>query len=271
MTKPSLHLSQNHSFNMLFMKHFIITLFSLFFMVLSLSAQSLTFKEELIDAGLTQWYHPISATFVYTNTSGAALTIEDVDPGCGCMEPQWDKSTIAAGAQGRIVITYNAELLGRYDRLIAVKTSADETPQMLRMKCKVVDHEVVQQKQVVEPEEEKPVVAQETPSAKQSLIDYAKPVMLTSTSSLIVGKFKPDKKLKGTLTISNRGDALLMVEKVEASGAVLVECPQLALKKNQTFKIKVWVDTAKMKDADDPQQFIIYSNDQISPKKIIKV
>ena len=70
---------------MLFMKHFIITLFSLFFMVLSLSAQSLTFKEELIDAGLTQWYHPISATFVYTNTSGAALTIEDVDPGPSCL------------------------------------------------------------------------------------------------------------------------------------------------------------------------------------------
>jgi len=251
-------------------KFFLVGLLTLLTVAVT-HGQSLSFKEESIDVGLTQWYHPITATYVFTNKSGQPLTIQYVDPGCGCMEPEWTRGTIQPGGTGRVVVTYNAEMLGRFDRMIEVRNSLDAEPQLVRMKCKVVDHEVVQQKQVVEPEEEKPVVAQETPSAKQPLIDYAKPVMLTSTSSLIVGKFKPDKKLKGTLTISNRGDALLLVEKVEASGAVLVECPQLALKKNQTFKIKVWVDTAKMKDADDPQQFIIYSNDQISPKKIIKV
>lgn len=249
----------------------LIIIYMLMLTALPVSAQSLSFKEEMLDVGLTQWYHPITATYVFTNVSGQPLSIQYVDPGCGCMEPEWTRGTIQPGASGRVVITYNAEMLGRFDRMIEVRNNVDAEPQLVRMKCKVVEHEVVQQKQVVEEEEEKPVVAEEIPSDKPALIDYAKPVMFTSTSSLIVGKFKPDKKLKGTLTISNRGDAMLMVEKVEASGAVLVECPQLALKKNQTFKIKVWVDTAKMTGADDPQQFTIFSNDQIAPRKIIKV
>ena len=254
-----------------FNRFFAYTL--LFFTSLvSLCAQSLSFKEDVIDVGLTQWYHPITATYVFTNVSEQPLTIQYVDPGCGCMEPEWTRGTIQPGASGRVIITYNAEMLGRFDRMIEVKNSIDGDPQLVRMKCKVVEHEVVQQKQEVEEEEdeeeEKPA---EVTSQTPVVIDYSRPVMLTSTTSLIVGRFKPDKKLKGTVTITNRGDGLLLVDKVETSAAVLVECPQMALKKNQTFKIKVWVDTAKMSGADDPQEFVIHSNDQISPRKIIKV
>ena len=251
------------------MKHFIITVFALFFMVLSLSAQSLTFKEELIDAGLTQWYHPISATFVYTNTSGAALTIEDVDPGCGCMEPKWDKSTIAAGAQGRIVITYNAELLGRYDRLIAVKTSADETPQMLRMKCKVVEYEVEQPKQEVVEETPEPV-APVQPVA--DAIDLSKPVLSLSSPYVILGKYKPGKILKGTLVVKNDGNGFLAIDKVQSlSPALVVDFDPVALEHGQKYKLKVFVDTSKMKGPDDVCEFVILSNDQRDPNHKVQV
>ncbi len=253
------------------LKTLFIYMLMLFASADSLCAQSLAFKEDMIDVGLTQWYHPITATYVFTNVSEQPVSIQYVDPGCGCMEPEWTRGTIQPGASGRVVITYNAEMLGRFDRMIEVKNSLDGDPQLVRMKCKVVEHEVVQTKQEVEEEEDEPMAQSEVTSPTPAIIDYIKPVMLTSTTSLIVGRFKPNKKLKGTVTITNRGDAMLMVDKVEASGAVLVECPQLALKKNQTFKIKVWVDTARMKDADDAQEFVIYSNDQIAPKKVIKV
>lgn len=236
----------------------------------SLRAQTLSFKEEKLDVGLTQWYHPITATYVFTNVSEQPVSIQYVDPGCGCMEPEWTKGIIQPGASGRVVITYNAELLGRFDRMIEVKNNLDAEPQLVRMKCKVVDHEVAQQKQEID-EPEEPVEQVQTTTPTPATIDYAKPVMLTSTSSLIVGKYKPNKKLKGTVTITNRGDEMLLVERVESSDAVLVECPQMALKKGQTFKIKVWVDTSNMKNADDAQQFVIFSNDQIAPQKKIKV
>ncbi|MGM9686088.1 MAG: DUF1573 domain-containing protein, partial [Bacteroidaceae bacterium] len=214
-------------------------------------------------------YHPISATFVYTNTSGAALTIEDVDPGCGCMEPQWDKSTIAAGAQGRIIITYNAELLGRYDRLIAVKTSADETPQMLRMKCKVVEYEVEQPKQEVVEETPEPVVPVQPAS---DAIDLSKPVLSLSSPYVILGKFKPGKILKGTLVVKNDGNGFLAIDKVQSlSPALVVDFDPVALEHGQKYKLKVFIDTSKMKGPDEVCEFVILSNDQRDPTHKVQV
>ena len=242
----------------------------------SLSAQSLSFKDETLDLGLTQWYHPITATYVFTNTSGQSLSIEYVDPGCGCMEPEWTRGVIPAGGKGKVVVTYNAELLGRFDRMIEVRNTLDSEPQLIRMKCKVVEHPVVQQEQKVEIEDNQPGdIANNNPSGNTAsttgIIDYSKPVLLASTNSMRIGKFKPNKKMKGTLSITNRGNETLLVERVESSAALVVDCSQIALKKGQTYKIKVWVDTSKMRDASDTQQFVIISNDQISPRKTITV
>jgi hypothetical protein len=238
----------------------------------SLSAQSLEFREDLLDVGLTQWYHPVTATYTFTNVSDQPLTIQYVDPGCGCMEPEWTRGMIQPGASGRVTVTYNAEMLGRFDRMIEVKNSIDGEPQLVRMKCKVVDHEVVREntEQDVDEEEDDPVdepVVTNTPA----VIDYSKPVMLTSTSSLIIGKYKPNKKMKGTVVITNRGDGMLLVERIETSDALIADFSHVALKKGQTYKIRVWLDTSKISGPDDSQQFVIVSNDQIAPRKTIKV
>ena len=239
----------------------------------TLSAQSLEFKDELIDVGLTQWYHPVTATYTFTNVTDLPLTIQYVDPGCGCMEPEWTRGTIQPGASGRVVVTYNAEMLGRLDRMIEVKNSNDGEPQLVRMKCKVVEHEVVRENEEpdVEEEEDDNPVTQPVVASQPAVIDYAKPVMMTSTSSLIIGKYKPNKKLKGTVTITNRGEGLLLVERVETSEAVVADFTHVALKKGQTYKIKVWLDTSKISGPEDSQQFVIISNDQIAPRKTIKV
>ena len=81
----------------------------------TLSAQSIEFKDELIDVGLTQWYHPVTATYTFTNVTDLPLTIQYVDPGCGCMEPEWTRGMIQPGASGRVTVTYNAEMLGRFE------------------------------------------------------------------------------------------------------------------------------------------------------------
>lgn len=239
--------------------------------VQTLSAQSLAFRDEEIDMGLTQWYHPITATYIFTNVSEQPVSIQYVDPGCGCMEPEWTREVIQPGATGRVVITYNAEMLGRFDRLIEVKNSIDGEPQLVRMKCKVVEHEVAQQKQQLDGEEDSLEQDKSAVDTTPGAIDYEKPLLITSTSSLMMGKFKPNKKLKGTVTITNRGDEILLVDRVETSAAVIADCEKLALKKGQTFKIKVWVDTAKMAGAGDVQQITIISNDQLNSHKSIKI
>jgi hypothetical protein len=141
------------------------------------------------------------------------------------------------------------------------------------MKCKVVEHEVVRdnEEQDIEEEDDDVPATQPVAASQPAVIDYAKPVMMTSTSSLIIGKYKPNKKLKGTVTITNRGEGLLLVERMETSEAVVADFTHVALKKGQTYKIKVWLDTSKISGPDDSQQFVIISNDQIAPRKTIKV
>ena len=89
------------------MKKNIIFSIVLLFVFLSACAQSLTFKNTEKDRGQTQWYQPISATFRFVNTSGEPLYIEEVDPGCACLAPEYPQGTIQPDEEGKIVITYN--------------------------------------------------------------------------------------------------------------------------------------------------------------------
>ncbi len=237
--------------------------------VVTLTAQPLSFKEPTLDVGLTQWYHPVKARFQFTNVADVPLTVSSVDPGCGCMDPEWTRGVIQPGQNGEVVITYNAEMLGRFDRLVEVRTSLDQQPQLIRMKCKVVDYEV------------EPVVPVEVPEIKTVVetpkppvpfvVDYSKPLLHVSESTLVMGNYKPGKKMKGKILVTNRGDGYLMLDRVESSPALVVDCDKVALAKGQTYKIKVWLDTSLMTGPGDVQEFVIISNDQRSERKTIRV
>lgn len=247
------------------MKKNIIFFFISLFCALPSFAQSLTFKSTEKDRGLTKWYEPISAIYLFTNTSGEPLYIQEVDPGCACMEPEYPRETIQPNEQGKIVITYNSELLGRFDRSIFVKTNIDEQPICLRMKCKVVNKDVEQQP---DEDEVKPAVEM----AAQQPADFTKPLLRLSADKLIVCKYKPNKKLKGTLTISNAGDGYLIIEGIRSnSPALTVNTTKAALKKGQKYKVKVVLDTWKMGTPEEVSSFVIESNDQYGIEKTVEV
>lgn len=237
----------------------------LIFSTLSAFSQSLTFKNTEKDRGQTQWYQPISATFRFTNTSGEPLYIEEVDPGCACLAPEYPKGTIQPDEEGKIVITYNAELLGRFDRLIFVKTNLDEQPTLLRMKCKVVEKEAVQQ-----PDEDE--IIEQPEMAEELTEDPTKPLMALSSEKLVLGKFKPNKKLKGMVFISNTGDGYLIIEGIKShSAALTVNDTKAALKKGQKYKVKIVLDTSKMESPEEISTFTIESNDQHGTEKTVEV
>lgn len=100
----------------------------------TVSAQKASFTQTTINVGTTLWHKPISATFKFKNKDRLPLRIEDVDAGCGCLKPTWTQRTLEKGEEGTITVTYDANLLGHFDRIILVKTNANEAPQRLRMK-----------------------------------------------------------------------------------------------------------------------------------------
>ena len=110
-----------------------------FGLVLSLSvqAQKIVFEKNLVNAGSTLWKKPVTAVFKFTNKEKEPLFVREVDAGCGCLKPEWPANSIMKGEGGEIRITYDAKLLGHFDRYIDVYTNASEKPVRIRMKAVV--------------------------------------------------------------------------------------------------------------------------------------
>ena len=106
-----------------------------------LLAQKISFEKSVINVGGTLWRRPITAVFTFTNKNHGVLIVEDVDPGCGCLDVKWTKNVLNKGEQGFISITYDAQLLGHFDKVVNVYTNVDDKPQRIRMKG-VVLHSV---------------------------------------------------------------------------------------------------------------------------------
>ena len=101
-------------------KLLISTLYFLIFSLSSANAQKLVFDHSTVNVGSTLWHQPVTAKFHYKSREREPLRIVAVDAGCGCLQPEWSKSDIKRGDEGDISITYDANLLGHFDRYINI-------------------------------------------------------------------------------------------------------------------------------------------------------
>ena len=97
---------------------FFILLFLLFSQVAN--AQRLVFEKPTVNVGSTLWHQPVTAKFHYKSRERELLRIVAVDAGCGCLKAEWSHSDIKRSDEGDISITYDANLLGRFDRYVNV-------------------------------------------------------------------------------------------------------------------------------------------------------
>ena len=90
------------------------------------------------DFGSLLWKVGGRTTFKVTNTGDENLTIQDVHPDCGCTVAAWTREPLRPGATGEIYVEYDAGLLGRFRKLLAVKTNASDQPVWLTVSGDVV-------------------------------------------------------------------------------------------------------------------------------------
>lgn len=82
----------------------------------------------------------VSHTFRIENTGDAPLVITNVIAACGCTEPEWTKSPIAAGKTGKVTVTYNPDKRpGAFEKTIRVYSNGSEGSFILTIKGNVVD------------------------------------------------------------------------------------------------------------------------------------
>lgn len=83
--------------------------------------------------GTLLWHAPGKATFKIFNESKEPLTIKDVYPDCGCTLVDWTKTPIKPGEYGLITATFDAELLGHFEKQVAVYTNLSDKPTYLTL------------------------------------------------------------------------------------------------------------------------------------------
>ena len=104
---------------------------------LGAAAQKISFEKTTVNAGNTLWKRPVTAVFKFTNKDKNPLIVREVDAGCGCLKPEWTTTAVHKGEDGEIRVTYDAQMLGHFDRYIDVYTNAGGKPARVRMKALV--------------------------------------------------------------------------------------------------------------------------------------
>lgn len=106
----------------------------------SLHAQDITWLTPTeFEFGEMKQYQPDSFKFVFKNTSGFDIVIDNVRTTCGCTAPRWSYDPIPADSSSTVEIVYNAKNIGYFDKRIKVFFSGIRKAEILRVSGNVVE------------------------------------------------------------------------------------------------------------------------------------
>lgn len=98
----------------------------------TVSAQpQISFDQTTKELGTLLWHTPRTAEFTLTNKGTADLVITKVRTDCGCTSADWTRTPIGPGSTGTIRATFDAEMLGHFNKGLAVYTNLSDQPTYL--------------------------------------------------------------------------------------------------------------------------------------------
>lgn len=104
-----------------------------------MQAQKLSITKETIDIGRTGYNVPVTATFEVKNKGSRKLVIQNVKPDCNCTKVEFPKGEIGAGDKFTIRMTYDARMLGHFNKQAAIISNASKQPVYITMKGVVLE------------------------------------------------------------------------------------------------------------------------------------
>ena len=119
------------------MKKILLLLFAIPCSFFTAVAQNIVVTQATVNAGRTGFQQPITATFELRNKSRRRLVIETVKPDCGCTAVDYPKE-VGSGDKFTIKMTYDAKMLGHFQKMAAVISNGSQKPIYLTMRGVVV-------------------------------------------------------------------------------------------------------------------------------------
>lgn len=99
-------------------KIFTFSFFSL--LTVGLSAQSISFSQDLIDYGTIKKGSDGKRIVTFTNTGNKPLIISNIKSSCNCSVLSWTKSPVLPGKSGEIEVKYDTKIIGNFSKTIEV-------------------------------------------------------------------------------------------------------------------------------------------------------
>ena len=122
-----------HSLQTVIMKHILLLAFALVASMAAMAQPKIEFDHTTQELGTLLWHVPQTATFKVMNKGTQDLLITNVRTDCGCTNAEWTTTAIGPGSTGYIKATYNAEMLGHFNKGVAVYTNLDQQPHYLSL------------------------------------------------------------------------------------------------------------------------------------------
>jgi len=95
-------------------------------------------KQERIELGQVEWKHPVKITYDLVNTGDKPLILSNVTASCGCTSVDWTKEVIPSQGTGTVTAVFDAEMLGSFEKDVAVYSNSNPTLTYLSFGGKVV-------------------------------------------------------------------------------------------------------------------------------------
>lgn len=104
------------------------------------SGPKIAFQETVFDFDTIAQNSNGEHVFLLANKGDAPLLIISAFSSCGCVVPEWPKGPIAPDSESCVKIKYNTNKIGRFTKVIIVKSNDAESPKtVLRINGVVVE------------------------------------------------------------------------------------------------------------------------------------
>ena len=104
------------------------------FLPLTMQAQRLSITKPVVDVGRTGYEVPVTATFELRNKGlMRKLVINKVKPDCNCTKVEYPKGEIGIGEKFTIRMTYDARMLGHFNKQAAIYSNGSKEPVYITM------------------------------------------------------------------------------------------------------------------------------------------
>ena len=100
---------------------------------------AIKFESVDVDFGKITQGKPVTKVFKFTNTGKEPLILGTVTASCGCTTPVWTKEPIMPGATGTVSATFNAGVMGPFNKPVTVPSNAENGTMYLTLKGEVVE------------------------------------------------------------------------------------------------------------------------------------